>query len=168
MMNWQRGQLIPMSTTTSKTSLVLLERNVPRRESVPETLREPDTFSMDSAAEMSEPPPGYCKGDELEPLKEGGKPRIVRGNHYDICRYWQEQLTIAGRWNEGWPEGAVGARRGLRPAVALLKEYEYLDVLRAIRWWCGPNGLKPGRSFTLEWLHKNMDIFYQRMYRSKH
>ena len=133
--------------------LVLLERNVVRGESAPDILRKPDDVILDSAVHMSKPPPGY----------EDGK-----RNHWKVAAYWQEQLLESDRWYDNWPKGTDGIRRGLRPASLILKEHKYLDVLRAIRWWCGPNGLKPGRSFTIYWLRKNMETFYRRMYQSKH
>ena len=127
----------------------LLQRNIPRREPTPEGVQDLEHFAFDDPASRFDVPEGYQKETP-----------------WNVAKFWQEELKTAGRWND-WPDGSKGIRRGLRPARALLSRYEYVDILRAIRWWSGPGGLKEGRSFSLNWLLKNMDLFHQRLYERK-
>ena len=125
----------------------LLRRNAPRREEQPASLSDPGRSSFDDPVARFDVPNGFKKETP-----------------WNVAAYWMEQLKDAGRWPDDWPTDTQGVRMGLRPAKALLEEHDYVNVLRAIRWWCGPKGLKRGRAFRLAWLRKNMDLFHQRVY----
>lgn len=134
----------------------LLQRNAPRREQSPEDIQDLGHFAFDDASSQFDVPEGY-----------------ERETPWNVARFWQEQLKASGRWSEDWADGSKGIRTGLRTARKLLSQYKYIDILRAIRWWSGPSGLKPGRSFRLEWLLKktngqtNLDLFFTRAYEKR-